>query len=100
MKSYPFDWRARSLRAALMAGFLLSTSLASSVAAVQLKTEEPPLPSRKTDDDPPLPSKKPAPAKPVRVEVTASSAEVRAGDMVIATVTRGEVLSFTKKTDE
>jgi tetratricopeptide (TPR) repeat protein/S1-C subfamily serine protease len=103
MKSHCFDWRTRSLRAALMAAFLLSASLAQGQVAVPAKTEDenPPLPSKKTgDEDPPLPSKKPGPAKEVRVQVTAASAEVQAGDKVVATVSRGEVLPFSKKTDD
>src|SRR5262249_15628138 len=63
--------------------------------------EKPPPSSKKTEDeDPPLPSKKPAPARQMRVQVTVLSAEVQAGDQVVATVSRGQVLPFTKKTDD
>jgi S1-C subfamily serine protease/Tfp pilus assembly protein PilF len=61
----------------------------------QTGDKKPPAPTRKAaDGDPPLPSKKPA-----RVEVKAPSAEVQSGDEVIATVRRGDVLPFTRKTD-
>jgi tetratricopeptide (TPR) repeat protein/S1-C subfamily serine protease len=102
MKSYGLDRHTRWLGASLMAAFLLSASLAGGQIAVPSKKDgEPSPPSKKTgDEEPPLPSKKPAPAKQVRVEVTARSAEVQAGDNVVATVSRGQVLPFTKKTDE
>jgi hypothetical protein len=103
MKTYRFDGPARLLGAALMASPLLSTSSAGGEVTALSRTEdkEPPLPSRKSgDEDPPLPSKKPVPAKEVRVQVPAPSAEVQAGDKVVATVRRGEVLPFTKKTED
>src|SRR5262245_37011929 len=103
MKNHRFESRARLLRAALMAAFLLSASLALGQVAAPAKTEDekPPPSSKKTaDEDPPLPSKKPAPARQMRVQVTVLSAEVQAGDQVVATVSRGQVLPFTKKTDD
>src|SRR5262249_24449230 len=103
MKSHRFGWRARLLRAALVAALLLSALLAPGPTAVPAKAEDekPPLPSRKTaDEEPPLPSKKPGPAKKMAVQVTANSAEVQTGDQVVATVRRGQVLPFTKKTDD
>jgi tetratricopeptide (TPR) repeat protein/S1-C subfamily serine protease len=103
MQNCHTDWPARLLRATLMAALLLSVSLARGQGAGPARTEEekPPLPSKKAgEEEPPLPSKKPDPAKEVRVQVTAASAEVKAGDEVVATVRRGEVLPFTKKTDD
>jgi tetratricopeptide (TPR) repeat protein/S1-C subfamily serine protease len=102
MKCHRLDWRARLLKAALMAASLLPASFALGQPAVPARPEdETPLPSKKTgNDDPPLPSKKPAPAKKTHVEVTAESAEVQTGDKVIATVRRGQVLPFTRKTDD
>src|SRR5262245_1632619 len=98
MNSSPFAWQPRLLGTALVAVFLLSPSLVRAQSAAPPKTTgEPPLPSKKAaDEDPPLPSKKPALAKQVRV--TAPSAEVKSGDKVIATATRGQVLPFSKKT--
>ncbi len=102
MKSYCFDWRSGLFSAALLAALLLSASLAlCQVDPPSRKEAEPPLPAKKTtEEDPPLPAKKTVPAKEVRVQVTAASAEVQAGDKVIATVSRGEVLRFTKKNEE
>src|SRR5262249_27746547 len=99
MNSHRFDWRPRLLRAALIAALLLTASLPIGRLAVpaQAEDDKPPLPSRKTqDEDPPLPSRKRPPVQKMRVEVTAQSAEVQAGDGVVATVRRGEVLPFTK----
>src|SRR5262249_27157003 len=103
MKSYCFAWHARLLGAALMAAFLLSVSRAGRQVADSSKTEDekPPPSAKKTgDEEPPLPSKKPVPAKQVLVQVTTASAEVQSGDKVVATVERGQVLPFTKKTDD
>jgi len=103
MNSHRFDWRARLLGAALMAAFLLPALFAFGQVAVPAKTEDekPVPPSKKIEEeDPPLPSKKAVPAKEVRVQVKAASVDVQAGDKVVATVSRGEVLPFTKKTDD
>jgi S1-C subfamily serine protease/tetratricopeptide (TPR) repeat protein len=96
-------WRPRLLTCALLAAVLLSAAPARGQAPAAYRTAEetPPLPSKKTgDEDPPLPSRKATPVKQPRVQVTAPSAEVQAGDKVIATVKRGQVLPFTRKTDE
>src|SRR5437764_1371993 len=78
MNSPPFAWRPRLLRAALVAVLLLSASFVRGQPPVPPKgADEKPPPSKKAaEEDPPLPSKKPAPAKQVRVAVTAPSAEV------------------------
>jgi tetratricopeptide (TPR) repeat protein/S1-C subfamily serine protease len=88
MHCHRSDWRASLLGAALMAAALISTTVAHAQGA------------KKADDDPPLPSKKAAPAKEPRVQVTAASAEVQSGDQVIATVRKGDLLPYSKKTDE
>jgi hypothetical protein len=103
MKNNDSAWLIPLLRTALMGAFLLSALLAHGQVAIppKMKDEKPPLPSKKAEEeDPPLPSKKPAPAKEMRVQVTASSADVQFGDEVVATVVRGEVLPFTKKTED
>jgi hypothetical protein len=103
MEPHPVKRRPRLLTAALLAAVLLSAAPARGQGPVPSKAADdvPPLPSKKTgDEDPPLPSKKGAPAKQLRVQVTTTSAEVQAGDKVIATVKRGQVLPFTKKADE
>jgi tetratricopeptide (TPR) repeat protein len=98
-----FDRRSGILGVAFLAVLLLSDSYARGQVAPSPKTEDekPPQSSRKAEDeDPPLPSRKLAPDRELRVQVTAASAEVQAGDKVIATVTRGDMLRFLKKTDE
>ncbi len=102
MKRSPSHWRAALLRRALTGALLLSVSLAHGQVAIppNTKDEKSPLPKKAVEEDPPLPSKKPAAAKEARVQVTAPSAEVQFGDEVVATVKRGEVLPFTKKTDD
>jgi tetratricopeptide (TPR) repeat protein len=103
MKSCRFDRQAWLHWAALLAVFLPSASPAGGQAGVAARTgdEKQFLPTRKTaDDDPPLPSKQPVPGKEYRVQVTSPSALVQTGDKVIATARWGEVLPFTKKTDE
>ena len=77
MKGYRFDWRTQLPGAALLAAFLLSASLAPGQVAPPAKADDkkaPPAAKKSGDEDPPLPSKKPAPARQVRVQVTAASA--------------------------
>jgi S1-C subfamily serine protease len=103
MNSSRSSWRPALFCALWLGAFLLSASLARGQTPPPAKPDDdkPPLATKKThDEDPPLPSKKPMPGKEVRVQVTADSAEVQTGDKVIATVKRGEVLPFTKKTDD
>ena len=101
MKRYYWR-RPRLLPKALLAAFLLSAVFVRGQDPdSSKKKDEPPLPTKKSkDEDPPLPSKKPPAAKQVRVQVTAASAEVQTGDKVIATVSKGQVLPFTKKTED
>jgi tetratricopeptide (TPR) repeat protein/S1-C subfamily serine protease len=102
MKRNLFAWRPPLFGAALLTAFLLSAARGRGQGAEPAKAGgEPPLPVKKTaDEDPPLPSKKAGAARPARVEVKVPSAEVKAGDKVVATVLRGQVLPFTKKTDD
>jgi tetratricopeptide (TPR) repeat protein len=98
MKSYHVKGWAALPRTVFVAAFLLSASITPVISWSKADGEKPA--KRAGDEDPPLPSKKSQPTKQVRVEVTAASAEVRTGDKVITTVTRGQVLPFTKKSDE
>ncbi len=101
MNRFCLPWRTRLLVAMSLAAVLVSFSVAYGQGPVAGEAKDTKAPARKAaDDDPPLPSKKPVAVNPARVEVIVASAEVLAGDAVIATVRRGQQLPFTKKTDD
>ena len=93
----------------LFTGFAAASSFSTAAANEPIS-----LPKKQTDDDPPLPGKDDDPPVPTRrdrertrvtiekkaLEVTAATADVRAGEEVVAQVRKGEQLELVKARDD